>query len=127
MTSGSVGCDVTARESLELPPGSTAAVSTGLFLEVPDGYECQVRPRSGLALKHGITVINSPGSIDSDYRGEIKVILINHGPSQRRVEVGDRIAQLVFAPVARAHFMEVDALTLTDRGGSGFGSTGERS
>lgn len=99
-------------------------VSTGLFLEVPEGYECQVRPRSGLAAKHGVTVLNAPGTLDSDYRGELKILLYNAGRVSFPFGVGDRIAQLVFAPVEQAAFYEVENLSETDRGGGGFGSTG---
>jgi dUTP pyrophosphatase len=122
-TAGAAGCDVTSTENVRLIPGLPTIVSTGLFLEVPEGYECQVRPRSGLATK-GITVMNSPGTIDSDYRGELKIILINHGDYSRDVAIGDRIAQLVFAPVTRAEFEVVDDLSDTSRGAGGFGSTG---
>jgi len=123
-TPGAAGCDVEAKEDVVIGAGYSALVSTGLFLEVPEGYECQVRPRSGLALSHGITVLNSPGTIDSDYRGEVKVLLHNTSKLPVRIEAGDRIAQLVFAPVVRAVFYEVDELTGTERGLSGFGSTG---
>jgi len=105
-------------------PGARHAVATGLALAIPPGYEIQVRPRSGLALKHGITVPNTPGTIDSDYRGELKVILINHGHHPFEVRRGDRIAQLVLAPVTRAAWLEVDELDQTARGEGGFGSTG---
>ncbi len=104
--------------------GGTALIPTGLILEIPAGYEGQVRPRSGLAAKYGVTVLNSPGTIDSDYRGEVKVILINHGNQEFRVTHGLRIAQLVIAPVEQGHFVEVDDLSETNRGDQGFGSTG---
>lgn len=124
-TPGSAGCDVQAAEEKILRAhGGTAIVSTGLFLEVPPGYECQVRPRSGLAAKWGITVLNAPGTLDSDYRGELKVILVNHGASDYPINVGDRIAQLVFAPVVQAEFEVTDELSETNRGIGGFGSTG---
>jgi dUTP pyrophosphatase len=99
-------------------------VPTGLAIAVPPGFEVQVRPRSGLALKHGVTVLNSPGTIDSDYRGEVKVILVNHGDAAFTVSRGDRIAQLVVAPVSRAEPVEVDALDATHRGPGGFGHSG---
>jgi dUTP pyrophosphatase len=123
-TSGAAGCDVTAAMSVTIPPGGRCLVPTGLFLEVPEGYECQVRPRSGLALSHGVTVLNTPGTIDSDYRGEVGVILFNTSDQPYIVAVGDRIAQLVFAPVTRVKFEEVKELTDTARGSGGFGSTG---
>ena len=123
-TAGAAGMDVVAAEELELMPGQRHAVATGLAIAIPDGYEVQVRPRSGLALKHGITVPNTPGTIDSDYRGELKVILINHGDGPFPIRRGDRIAQLVAAPVQRANFAEVDDLDATTRGTGGFGSTG---
>ncbi len=104
--------------------GGIALIPTGLILEIPTGYEGHVRPRSGLAAKHGVTVLNSPGTIDSDYRGEVKVILINHGAQDFRVTHGLRIAQLVIAPVEQGHFVEVDDLSETNRGDQGFGSTG---
>ena len=107
-----------------LDAGKFALVPTGLTLALPPGYEAQVRPRSGLAAKHGITVLNSPGTIDADYRGEIKVILINHGDRNFDIKRGDRIAQMVIAPVARAELIVVSALTTTERGSGGFGSTG---
>jgi dUTP pyrophosphatase len=107
-----------------LAPGARWPVATGLALAIPHGYEIQVRPRSGLALKHGISVPNAPGTIDSDYRGELKVILINHGQTPFEVRRGDRIAQLVFAPVVQASWLKVDDLDETERGAGGFGSTG---
>jgi dUTP pyrophosphatase len=109
-----------------LGPGDRAAIPTGLCIALPQGFEAQVRPRSGLALKSGVTVLNSPGTIDSDYRGEIRVILINHGPENVTVRRGDRIAQLVIAPVSRAEWTEADSLEVTTRGAGGFGSTGGR-
>jgi dUTP pyrophosphatase len=123
-TRGAAGMDVVAAEDLDLMPGQRHAVATGFAMAIPDGYEVQVRPRSGLALKHGITVPNTPGTIDSDYRGELKVILINHGEAPFAIRRGDRIAQLVAAPVQRAAFEEVDDLDATARGAGGFGSTG---
>jgi len=123
-TLGAAGMDVVSAEELDLLPGQRHAVATGLAIAVPDGYEVQVRPRSGLALKHGITVPNTPGTIDSDYRGELKVILINHGSDVFPIRRGDRVAQLVIAPVQRAGFIEVDDLDETTRGAGGFGSTG---
>ncbi|MDE1467224.1 dUTP diphosphatase [Aurantiacibacter sp. D1-12] len=123
-TLGAAGMDVVAAESLTLRPGQRYAVATGFAIAIPDGYEVQVRPRSGLALKHGITLPNTPGTIDSDYRGELKVILINHGEDDFAIERGDRIAQLVLAPVTLAAWEEVDELSDTARGEGGFGSTG---
>ena len=123
-TAGAAGMDVVAAEELVLAPGARAAVATGFALGVPDGFEVQVRPRSGLALKHGVTCLNTPGTIDSDYRGEIKVILINHGAEPFAVRRGERIAQLVPAAVTRAAPREVEVLDETDRGARGFGSTG---
>ncbi|MFN3475613.1 MAG: dUTP diphosphatase [Blastomonas sp.] len=123
-TEGAAGMDVVAAEELELMPGQRHAVATGFAMAIPDGFEVQVRPRSGLALKHGITVPNTPGTIDSDYRGELKVILINHGHAPFPIRRGDRIAQLVAAPVQRAGFTEVEDLDQTTRGAGGFGSTG---
>ena len=123
-TDGAAGMDVCAAEDVELPPGGRHAVATGFAVAIPDGYEIQVRPRSGLAFKHGISVPNAPGTIDSDYRGELKVLLINHGQESFSIQRGDRVAQLVLAPVTRAAFAEVDDLDETSRGSGGFGSTG---
>ncbi len=123
-SAGAAGFDIPAAEDLTLAPGSVAAVATGFALAIPEGFEGQVRPRSGLALKHGVTVLNAPGTIDADYRGEVKVILINHGAEPFRVARGDRIAQLVLAPVTSARFESVGALPQTERGPGGFGSTG---
>jgi dUTP pyrophosphatase len=123
-TAGAAGMDVLAAEGMILEPGARHAVATGLALAIPPGYEIQVRPRSGLALKHGITVPNTPGTIDSDYRGELKVILINHGAAPFEILRGDRIAQLVLAPVVQASWLKVDELDETSRGEGGFGSTG---
>jgi dUTP pyrophosphatase len=121
---GAAGLDVVAAEDLTLAPGSRHAVATGFAIAIPEGFEVQVRPRSGLALKHGITCLNTPGTIDSDYRGEVKVILANLGAEPFEVRRGERIAQLVPAPVLRASFREVDDLDSTERGAGGFGSTG---
>lgn len=123
-TTGAAGMDVVAAEDVLLPPGGRHAVATGLAVAVPDGFELQVRPRSGLALKHGISLPNTPGTIDSDYRGELKIILINLGDRDFEVRRGDRIAQLVLAPVVRAVWLKVDELDETQRGEGGFGSTG---
>lgn len=124
-TEGAAGMDVVAAESLVLAPGARHAVATGFAFAIPDGYEVQVRPRSGLALKHGVTCLNTPGTIDSDYRGEVKIILANLGTEPFPIERGDRIAQLVAAPVQRAGFDEVYDLDNTARGSGGFGSTGQ--
>ena len=123
-TEGAAGMDVVSAEDVTLAPGARHAVATGLALAIPPGYEIQVRPRSGLALKHGISVPNTPGTIDSDYRGELKVILINHGAEAFAILRGDRVAQLVLAPVTRAAWEEVADLDQTARGAGGFGSTG---
>ena len=123
-TAHAAGMDVVAAESLSLAPGARHAVATGFAIAIPEGYEVQVRPRSGLALKHGITCLNTPGTIDCDYRGEVKVILANLGDEAFEVVRGERIAQLVPAPVVRARFFEAESLDETDRGGGGFGSTG---
>jgi dUTP pyrophosphatase len=125
-SAGSAGADLRAYipSPLRLAPGDRAAVPTGLRIELPAGYEAQVRPRSGLALEKGITCLNTPGTIDSDYRGELKVILVNLGGTEATVEPGDRIAQLVVAPVSRAAFEAVVRLAPTERGSGGFGSTG---
>jgi dUTP pyrophosphatase len=123
-TPGAAGMDVVAAEDIRLAPGARHAVATGFALSIPDGYEVQVRPRSGLALKHGITCLNTPGTIDSDYRGEVKIILANLGSDTFEVKRGDRIAQLVPATVTRATLDEVSALDDTARGTGGFGSTG---
>ena len=123
-TSGAAGMDICAAESLTLRAGKRHAVATGFAFAIPDGYEVQVRPRSGLALKHGITCLNTPGTIDSDYRGEVKVILANLGDEDFVINTGDRIAQIVVAPVTQGVLVEVDALDDTERGTGGFGSTG---
>ncbi|GGO99335.1 dUTP diphosphatase [Stakelama pacifica] len=121
---GAAGMDVVSADTLTLAPGERAAVATGFAMAIPAGYEVQVRPRSGLALKHGITCLNAPGTIDCDYRGEVKVILANLGNDPFAIARGDRIAQLVPAPVLRATLDEVDMLDATARGAGGFGSTG---
>jgi dUTP pyrophosphatase len=123
-TAGAAGMDVVAAEDLVLAPGARHAVATGFAIAIPPGYEVQVRPRSGLALKHGITCLNTPGTIDEDYRGEVKVILANLGDQPFTIARGERIAQLVPAAVQRALFEEVAVLDETDRGSGGFGSTG---
>ena len=123
-TTGAAGMDVVSAEDVTVPPGGRHAVATGLAVAIPPGFEIQVRPRSGLALKHGVTVPNTPGTIDSDYRGELKVILINHGAEPFAIRRGDRLAQLVLAPVTRAGWIEVAELDETARGEGGFGSTG---
>ena len=123
-TEGAAGLDVVTAQDLSLQPGERMAVPTGFAIEIPPGYEVQVRPRSGLALKHGITCLNTPGTIDSDYRGEVKVILANLGQETFAVSRGERIAQLVPAPVLRAMFEEVSQLSDSERGTGGFGSTG---
>ena len=124
-TEGAAGLDVVAAEDVTLAPGQRHAVATGFAIAIPEGYEVQVRPRSGLALKHGIMGPNSPGTIDHDYRGEVKVILANIGSEPFEVRRGERIAQLVPAPVTKAHFSEVAELSDTARGAGGFGSTGQ--
>lgn len=123
-TTGSAGMDLHSVEDMELWVGETKAIPTGIAISVPDGHEAQIRPRSGLAVNRQVTVLNSPGTIDSDYTGEIKVILINHSDEIFRIKRGDRIAQIVFAPVSRARFEVVSDLESTDRGAGGFGSTG---
>ena len=115
---------VPAETPLILPPGKHAMVPTGLIIALPRGYEAQVRPRSGLAAKHGVTVLNSPGTVDADYRGEINVLLINHGDTPFPIKRGERIAQMVIAPVTRAELVAVTELSSTARGGGGYGSTG---
>jgi dUTP pyrophosphatase len=123
-TAGAAGMDVVSAEDVVIAPGGRHAVATGLAVAIPHGFEMQVRPRSGLALKHGITVPNAPGTIDSDYRGEVKVILINHGAEPFAIVRGDRVAQLVVAPLVQGAWMEVAELDSTERGEGGFGSTG---
>lgn len=127
-TAGAAGCDLAAALSetqpLTIEPNQRALVPTGLVIEMPNGMEAQVRPRSGLAIKHGVTVLNSPGTIDSDYRGELNVILINLGEEAFKIVRGDRIAQLIFASVNRVEFEATTDISETDRGKGGFGSTG---
>lgn len=127
-STAAAGMDLRAAVALENPlvikAGARALVPTGLAIALPDGFEAQVRPRSGLAARHGVTVLNSPGTVDADYRGEVKVILINHGDSPFVIERGMRIAQMVIAPVTRAAMIKVESLDETERGGGGFGSTG---
>jgi len=125
-TVGSAGMDIRAdlKEALVLKPMERQLVPTGLFIELPIGYEAQIRPRSGLAIKHGITCLNSPGTIDSDYRGEIKVILINLSAEPQTLQTGDRIAQMVIAPVVQIEWALVDAINETERSAGGFGHTG---
>lgn len=125
-TPGSAGCDLRAavEGTLVLEPGGWAAVPTGLAIALPEGHEAQVRPRSGLAVRHGVTVLNAPGTIDADYRGEIKVPLINHGIEPFAISRGDRIAQIVIAPVVQVEWEPSDDLGETARGAAGFGSTG---
>lgn len=123
-TEGAAGMDVVSAEDVTLAPMARHAVATGFALAIPEGYEVQVRPRSGLALKHGISLPNTPGTIDSDYRGELKIIMVNLGDQPFAIARGDRIAQLVVAPVQPARFVEVAELDATDRGAGGFGSTG---
>jgi dUTP pyrophosphatase len=124
-TAGAAGLDLRADAAVVLAPGERALVPTGLAIAVPEGYEAQVRPRSGLALREGITCLNSPGTIDSDYRGEVGVILANLGQKPVSIARGDRIAQMVIAPVARAELVEIAALPGTSRGAGGFGHTGK--
>jgi dUTP pyrophosphatase len=125
-TEGSAGMDIEAavQESVDIEPGEICLIPTGLSVAIPRGYEVQVRPRSGLAIKNGITLINSPGTIDSDYRGEVKVGLINLGDKKYALSRGDRIAQMILAPVTRCVFKEVESLPETERGSGGFGHTG---
>ena len=124
-TPGAAGMDVVAAEDLDLAPGQRHAVATGFRVAIPDGFEIQVRPRSGLAFKHGISVPNTPGTIDSDYRGELKILLINHGAEAFAIRRGERIAQLIPAAVTLATLDEVAELDDTHRGHGGFGSTGQ--
>jgi dUTP pyrophosphatase len=125
-SAGAAGADLVADvdEAVELAPGERALVPTGLWLQVPDGFEAQIRPRSGLALRHGVTLLNSPGTIDSDYRGEIKLVMVNLGSRNYRIVRGDRVAQIVFCSVARAKFESDRSLPESARGSGGFGSTG---
>ncbi|TXJ17648.1 MAG: dUTP diphosphatase [Afipia sp.] len=127
-TAHAAGLDLLAAvpgdKPLVMQPGQRALIPTGLMIAVPPGFEAQVRPRSGLALKHGVTVLNSPGTVDADYRGEVSVLLINHGDAPFTIQRGERIAQLVIAAVAQANLVAVTSLSSTDRGSGGFGSTG---
>jgi len=125
-TAESAGMDLAAAVAadLVLAPGARALVPTGLAIALPAGFEAQIRPRSGLALEHGVTLLNSPGTVDADYRGEIGVVLVNHGDAPFTIRRGDRVAQLIVAPVARISWEEADALAGTERGAGGFGSTG---
>ena len=127
-TAHAAGLDLPAAvpedHSLTLLPGRSALVPTGFMIALPEGYEAQVRPRSGLAARHGVTVLNAPGTVDADYRGEISVLLINHGAEPFTIKRGERIAQMVIAPVARAELVAVSELSSTARGGGGYGSTG---
>ncbi len=125
-TEDAAGLDLLAavEEPMTLPQMGRALVPTGLAIALPSGYEAQIRPRSGLAAKHGITVLNSPGTVDADYRGEVKVVLINLSDTPFTIHRGERIAQMVIAPVSRAQFIETDVLDATGRGAGGFGSTG---
>lgn len=124
-TAGAAGLDLRAAAGLMLKPGARALVPTGLAIALPEGFEAQVRPRSGLAVKHGVTVLNAPGTIDADYRGEIQVPLINHGQEDFIIARGDRIAQMVIARVEQVDLVEVTALDDTARGTGGFGSSGK--
>jgi dUTP pyrophosphatase len=123
---GAAGLDIRAflDSALDIPPLGRARIPTGLFLEIPPGFEAQIRPRSGLAARRGVTVLNSPGTIDADYRGELEIILVNLGTETVAVQNGDRIAQLVVSPVSRAAVAEAESLSPTERGSGGFGSTG---
>ena len=127
-TTHAAGADLRAAidDDIIIEPGKHVLIKTGFAMALPDNFEAQIRPRSGLALKHGITVLNSPGTIDADYRGEVGIILINHGEQPFRVERGDRIAQMIIAPFAQADFMAVDTLSETERGEGGFGSSGKQ-
>ena len=124
-TAGAAGMDLRAAEDIVLKPGARCLMPTGISVALPHGYEAQVRPRSGLAVKNGVTVLNAPGTIDSDYRGEVKVPLINHGQHDFVITRGDRIAQVVVAPVSRISWRVVEALDDTARGAGGFGSSGK--
>lgn len=125
-TAGAAGMDLRAAEAATLVPGARCLMPTGLAIALPQGFEAQVRPRSGLAVKHGVTVLNAPGTIDCDYRGEVKVPLINLGQEVFVIQRGDRIAQMVIAPVTRIHWAETESLDETARGAGGFGSSGRR-
>ncbi len=124
-TSGSAGLDLRSAEALTLKPGARALIATGIAIALPENFEAQVRPRSGLAVKYGVTVLNAPGTVDADYRGEIKVPLINLGTEDFVISRGDRIAQMVVASVTTAELIEVEALDETARGAGGFGSSGK--
>lgn len=124
-TNGAVGLDLQANESTMIEPGQRSLISTGIYIAIPEGFEGQVRPRSGLAINSGITILNTPGTIDSDYRGEVKVILYNSSKdSTLNINIGDRIAQLIISPIQKVELEEVQELDETDRGEGGFGSTG---
>ena len=123
-TIGSAGADLCSAVDVTIEPGERQLVPTGIKVAIPEGYEMQIRPRSGLAVKYGITVVNSPGTVDCDYRAEVGVILINHGSGTFEIRRGDRIAQAVVNKISQAKFIEVDTLDSTERGGGGFGSTG---
>lgn len=123
-TAGAAGLDLASAIDAEIAPGDYLMIPTGLAIALPIGYEAQIRPRSGLAAKHGITVLNSPGTVDADYRGEIKVVLINHGKAAFTIARGDRIAQMVVAPVLVVSLTQVEMLDATERGDNGYGSTG---
>ncbi len=127
-TEHSAGMDLRAHltEAITLPPGQRKLIPTGLFIELPEGYEAQIRPRSGLALKHGITVLNSPGTVDADYRGEIMVLLINLSDVPFAIENGERVAQMIVSPYQQVRWQAVDVLTETRRGAGGYGSTGKQ-
>jgi len=125
-TADSAGCDLQSDEDLSIRPGEWRAVSTGVYLEIPTNFYGQVCPRSGLAARYGVTVLNSPGIVDSDYRGEVKVLLINLGKEEYSIKKGDRIAQLIFLPCFQGRFSQVSELSVTARGAGGFGSTGVR-
>ena len=129
MSAGAAGADLLAavRDDVVLAPGELTLISAGFSMALPPGFEAQVRPRSGLALKHGITLLNSPGTIDADYRGPVSVVLVNLGDEPFLIRRGDRIAQLVIAPVRQARFVVRESLSATERGGGGFGSTGQGS
>lgn len=129
MSAAAAGMDLAAlieQGELTLEPGARVLIATGLAIELEPGYEAQIRPRSGLAFRSGVTVLNTPGTIDCDYRGELKILLVNHGQARAIVRSGDRIAQLVVAPVAHAHLEEVEALSETVRGPGGYGHTGDQ-
>lgn len=123
-TPGAAGVDLRCLAEVALAPGERKLVGTGLYVEIPEGFEGQVRPRSGLALRHGLSMVNTPGTIDSDFRGEVGILLINHGEQHVRLAAGERIAQMVICPVVQATFVAAEAITATDRGSGGFGSTG---